>query len=119
MPTESSRSGGFLSSSLITFTGITGGIVSIGTIAATIGVAHHRIGLNESAIQTTVPQLWAEQHIQHPHDGTVSDDDLATAQKHIDFKIDQVNKDIERVQTIVDDVDGKVDLILIELRDSD
>ncbi len=108
------RHSGFLSSSLITFTGITGGIVSVG---ATIGVAHYRIGLNESAIQTTVPQLWAEQHIQHPHDGTVSDDDLTTAQKHIDFKIDRVNKDIERVQAIVDDVDSKVDQILIELRD--
>ena len=112
------RHSGFLSSSLITFTGITGGIVSVGTIAATIGIAHHRIGINESAIQTSVPQLWAEQHIQHPHDGTISDDDLTTAQKHIDFKIDQVNRDIERVQTIVDDVDSKVDLILIELRDS-
>ena len=123
MQHRSTRCAGFMSSTLITFAGVVGAMISVGAIVITIGVGHYRIGQNEVSITKTVPQEWAQHHIQYPHESSVTQEQLVTAQSHIDYKIGRVEKDVARVEEIVDGIaavnrqmDQKVDQILSEIR---
>ena len=100
----------------LVYSGLIGGFMSILTVAGTIAVAHHRIGLNEEALVNTASSTWAKEHVKNPHKGAVSEEELITAQTHIDYKIGIVEKDVQRVEKIVDRMDQKVDQILNEVR---
>lgn len=96
-------------------TGSVGGLVTVLATAATIGVAHHRIGQNEVEISQSVPQIWAEEHVKHVHESGVEKDEVATIQRHLEYQISKVEKDVERLSGKMDDVGGKIDKVLLEV----
>ena len=77
--------------------GIAGGLLSLGTVAMTIGVAHYRIAQAETNISGMVPQTWAAEHTRHIHEGAVERRELVTIQTHIESKIARVESDVQRM----------------------
>ena len=77
--------------------GIAGGLLSLGTVAMTIGVAHYRIAQAEANISGMVPQAWAAEHTRHIHEGAVERRELVTIQTHSESKIARVESDVQRM----------------------